>query len=227
MEDEKNAQKNLKRLLALVAVFAMAITLITVPNASAQADEAASGTYATAGTWWGGGSTMVCYAAEDSTILDLETSKGYWPNGGFPWWSAVIMELNEDGNYVVTEIVPDDGSNDKGAIELTTGRLVICYHDGNEDANSVAFYDSLVVGDVLTYVGLWGGTPDWATLAEGGDVATFSKYVAPVEPECTHEGVVHMDAVEPGCHYNGNVEYWVCYECESFWTDEALTQITN
>ena len=220
-------KKNLKRFLALVAVFAMAITLITVPNASAQADEAASGTYATAGTWWGGGSTMVCYAAEDSTILDLETSKGYWPNGGFPWWSAVIMELNEDGNYVVTEIVPDDGTNDKGAIELTTGRLVICYHDGNEDANSVAFYDSLVVGDVLTYVGLWGGTPDWATLAEGGDVATFSKYVEPVEPECTHEGVVHMDAVEPGCHYNGNVEYWVCYECESFWTDEALTQVTN
>jgi len=38
---------------------------------------------------------------------------------------------------------------------------------------------------------------------------------------------VHMDAVEPGCHYDGNVEYWICYECEQVWADEALTQLTN
>jgi len=39
--------------------------------------------------------------------------------------------------------------------------------------------------------------------------------------------LVHMDAVEPGCHFDGNVEYWICYECEQVWTDEALTQLTN
>ena len=39
--------------------------------------------------------------------------------------------------------------------------------------------------------------------------------------------VAHIEAVAPGCHYNGNVEYWVCYECEQFWQDEALTQLTN
>ena len=38
---------------------------------------------------------------------------------------------------------------------------------------------------------------------------------------------VHMEAVEPGCHYEGNIEYWVCYECEQVWTDEALTQLSN
>ncbi|MBQ3002714.1 MAG: hypothetical protein IJD82_03170, partial [Clostridia bacterium] len=44
----------------------------------------------------------------------------------------------------------------------------------------------------------------------------------------TGEGnLVHMDAVEPGCHYTGNVEYWICYECEQVWTDEALTQLSN
>ena len=112
----KMLKKNLKRLLALVAVFAMAITLITVPNASAQADEAASGTYATANTWWGGGSYLVGYAAADSTIKDVETAKGFWPEGGFPWWTAVVMDQNEDGNYVVTEIIAADGSSDKGDI---------------------------------------------------------------------------------------------------------------
>ncbi len=51
----------------------------------------------------------------------------------------------------------------------------------------------------------------------------------PIENDqpCTHEGLVHMDAVEPGCHMNGNIEHWVCYDCETFWADEALTQITN
>ena len=37
----------------------------------------------------------------------------------------------------------------------------------------------------------------------------------------------HFEAVEPGCHYAGNVEYWVCYECEQVWIDEALTQVSN
>ena len=39
--------------------------------------------------------------------------------------------------------------------------------------------------------------------------------------------VVHIEAVEPGCHYEGNIEYWICYDCERVWQDEALTQLTN
>jgi ribosomal protein L37AE/L43A len=42
-----------------------------------------------------------------------------------------------------------------------------------------------------------------------------------------HTNLVHMDAVAPGCHMDGNVEYWVCYDCGSVWTDEALTQVSN
>ncbi len=42
----------------------------------------------------------------------------------------------------------------------------------------------------------------------------------------THN-LVHFDAVEPGCHYNGNVEYWFCTDCEGFWTDEACTVMSN
>ena len=43
----------------------------------------------------------------------------------------------------------------------------------------------------------------------------------------TEHNIVHMDAVEPGCHYIGNIEYWYCSVCGSHWQDEALTQITN
>ena len=44
---------------------------------------------------------------------------------------------------------------------------------------------------------------------------------------CAHEGLVHMDAVEPACHFNGNIEYWVCYDCEGVWQNAELTQLTN
>ena len=47
--------------------------------------------------------------------------------------------------------------------------------------------------------------------------------LAPIE----HANLVHMDAVQPGCHYIGNIEYWVCYDCETVWADKDLTQITN
>ena len=62
------------------------------------------------------------------------------------------------------------------------------------------------------------------------------EYDAACDPECNlcgemrdvHvEGIIHFDAVEPGCHYIGNIEYWFCPECEGFWADEALTQLTN
>ena len=62
------------------------------------------------------------------------------------------------------------------------------------------------------------------------------EYDAACDPECNlcgelrdvhTEGIIHFDAVEPGCHYNGNIEYWFCPECEGFWADEALTQLTN
>ena len=47
------------------------------------------------------------------------------------------------------------------------------------------------------------------------------------EEGCAHAGLVHMEAVEAACHYDGNIEYWVCYDCETVWQDEALTQLTN
>ena len=46
-------------------------------------------------------------------------------------------------------------------------------------------------------------------------------------PSIEHANLVHMEAVAPGCHYIGNIEYWVCYDCETVWANEELTQITN
>lgn len=43
------------------------------------------------------------------------------------------------------------------------------------------------------------------------------------------QDVVHIEAVEPGCHYEGNVEYWYCTNPEhgTVWTDEDRTQVSN
>ena len=48
----------------------------------------------------------------------------------------------------------------------------------------------------------------------------------PEEPEHKHD-LVHVEAVEPGCHFTGNIEHWYCKTCDTVWSDEALTQVTN
>ena len=37
----------------------------------------------------------------------------------------------------------------------------------------------------------------------------------------------YVPAKEATCTEAGNVEYWTCYECEQFWFDAALTQLTT
>ena len=46
-------------------------------------------------------------------------------------------------------------------------------------------------------------------------------------PALGNDKLQHVEAKEPTATENGNVEYWFCPECEQFWTDEALTQLTN
>lgn len=41
----------------------------------------------------------------------------------------------------------------------------------------------------------------------------------------THEHTLrHVDAEQPGCEEQGNLEYWVCDECGKYFSDEAATQ---
>ena len=44
---------------------------------------------------------------------------------------------------------------------------------------------------------------------------------------CSHKALVHVDAKAATCYENGTQEYWYCEDCESAWSDEALTRITN
>ena len=227
-------KNNFKKLLAALTVFAMALALVAVPVASAQAAPT-SGTYKTGNTWWGSGSYMVGYAAESGTIQDLETKMGYWPEGGFAWWSAITIDLQSDGTWVVKEVITPSAENNLADVELTTGRLVVMYHEEcakdpgfANAADNLAFFNSLKVGDKLSALGLWGNEVDWTALSKNEDQATFTKIEeepeVPVHPE--HD-LVHVEAVEPGCHYEGNIEHWYCLDCETVWQDEALTQVTN
>ena len=95
-----------------------------------------------------------------------------------------------------------------------------CYGDPNTITVQVSAGDEIVL-----YVGTMDA--DWnapeATLtitaiftAEGGE-----------EGPCTHENLIHVEAVEPGCYEEGNIEHWYCEDCEIVWADEALTQVTN
>ncbi|MBQ3100088.1 MAG: hypothetical protein IJC50_03775, partial [Clostridia bacterium] len=51
-------------------------------------------------------------------------------------------------------------------------------------------------------------------------------YVADVVP-AAHTDVVYVEAIDPKCHYTGNVEYWVCNACDTVALDADFTQISN
>ena len=44
--------------------------------------------------------------------------------------------------------------------------------------------------------------------------------------EAAHK-VGKVEAHEPDCHRDGNVEYWTCAYCGNVWLDEAMTQVSN
>ncbi|MCD8015542.1 MAG: Ig-like domain-containing protein [Lachnospiraceae bacterium] len=58
------------------------------------------------------------------------------------------------------------------------------------------------------------------------DVGVFTVYsVAGSEilDQCDHENVTHVAAVVATCTTAGNIEYWYCADCETYFSDEALT----
>ena len=55
---------------------------------------------------------------------------------------------------------------------------------------------------------------------------TITNYLSLVIP-ALQDSAEYVPAKAATCTENGNVEYWVCYECEQVWADAALTQLTN
>lgn len=53
---------------------------------------------------------------------------------------------------------------------------------------------------------------------------TWDKLVRPAQ--CTHT-MTHTPAVAPTCDRGGNVEYWYCDSCQTYWLDEAGTKATT
>ena len=103
----------------------------------------------------------------------------------------------------------------------------VCHELTNENAaHSIKFVEAVaptcyVDGNNAYYTCEWCGSC-WLD-AELTDVTNVKNVVAPAE----HKTLVHMDAKAPGCHYIGNVEYWMCYDCETVWTDAELKMLSN
>ena len=131
-------------------------------------------------------------------------------NGGAGYvysWTA-----EEDGELTITM----NGDNWTFVINNMTAYAYGDNHFASDGVNTETV--SVAAGDEIQIVI---GTEDW-TAAEISFTAAFAG-----DGACKHKGLVHMEAVAPGCHYNGNIEHWYCNDCETVWTDEALTQISN
>ena len=188
-------------------------------------ENAAMVTFANGYDWTAQVNQIYMFATDDATA-SISSLTGQ-DAATYAWFHTVVLEENEDGNY---EVKAAGFGKDTGAIAETlgAGKVIIMAHDTTSYVDSFNWLKALAVGDVVAMNSAWdevNGTY--------GDVEVYFSIAdeepeVPVEPEQpTHENVIHYAAVEPGCHYNGSIEYWFCPDCEGFWTDEALTQVTN
>lgn len=65
---------------------------------------------------------------------------------------------------------------------------------------------------------------------EGVEIITnataMADYISyPSNMQCPHTMVVKFDREEPTCGRSGNTDYWYCYTCNSYFTDEACTHM--
>ncbi|MBR3778112.1 MAG: carbohydrate binding domain-containing protein, partial [Clostridia bacterium] len=162
----------------------------------------------------------------DSSVLELLEAVGNFSDTGYSFgpktknpftinFCDAIAESNYTGELFATLTfkVKDDAVAGTYALTLTFD----CEGD---------FYGAGIEMPVVNFDGADGSV---------SVVVCAHEYDGACDPDCNlcgeirdvHTGLIHFDAVEPGCHYIGNIEYWFCPDCEGFWADEALTQVTN
>ncbi len=56
----------------------------------------------------------------------------------------------------------------------------------------------------------------------GTEAAAFE-----MDAKCAHAYLQHVEAKDPGCDFDGNQEYWICYDCEMVWLDADCTIVSN
>ena len=81
-----------------------------------------------------------------------------------------------------------------------------CHRDGNVEYWTCAYCGNVWLDEAMTQV---------------------SNKLSVIIPAKGDVEVKHVPAKEATVDAEGNIEYWYCEECEQFWTDEALTQLTN
>ena len=124
---------------------------------------------------------------------------------------TVTMPTDMDWMFTYSNFGPDieDYMDDVYGSEL---------YSTDEDVNPIVI--EVKAGDILQLqINTYDPENVWNTPA--GTISYTADF------QVVHTNVQHVEAVDPGCHYKGNIEYWFCPDCEQFWQDEALTQVTN
>ena len=143
-------------------------------------------------------------------VVDLEL----YNNGAYYKWVATAdgtLTLTIEGQYWIYFV--------NNETEGTWGDRFYGV-DGDPNTYSV----EVKAGDVLL-IGF--GTLDENWMTPASTLVVTLELATAEEGPCKHENLVHVEAVEPGCYTEGNIEHWYCEECETVWSDEALTMITN
>jgi len=183
----------------------------------------------------GGAFSLVAYIGGVKTDIKeamVAYSKALDANGYYPLTADLQMFLQVYGanqGWYMAGLSPIEGI---GSADPSSAWMFCCYTEAVEEDGECKHENLVHMEAVEPGCHMDGNIEHWyctacETVWQDEALTQITNHKNVVLP-ATGEGLlVHMDAVEPACHYEGNVEYWVCYTCEQVWTDEALTQKTN
>lgn len=189
-----------KKVLALLTVLVMVLSIVAVPNVSANADEAKGEINFANGYDWTNQSTQFYAFASASEEANAGTLTGQGV-GFMGWFSGIVLERDENYNYVVKVVAPADGTNEAEAEPLGEGKIAIVWHSDAATAHpeTAAFFAGLQVGDVLTASTYW---ENFAGAAGAQTTLSFTKAtegsVGPKAPTKAALGVVNGLGDVPG-----------------------------
>ena len=176
---------------------------------------------------------IVSANAGSAFALKNESGSGYMMTG-----SEATITSDQKIQFADNTAVWTCGKNDNG-LTLTNGTAFLTGHGGGLTTGSASdvakrawSYDSdqLIITSSTgsAYVVYYSsGDKAFRAVKTSDETNGYKVYLFVKDDACTHANAKHEAAKDATCSATGNLEYWYCADCETYFSDAACTKETT
>ncbi len=155
---------------------------------------------------------MLCYEitnpdAAHNVIHVAAVEPTCYDNGNVEYWYCDLCGTawTDDCLMMQTNVLSVILPMAHGSIVQVEAVAPTCYESGNIEYWYCEYCGQAWADEALTLVTNWKNA---------------------IIPAC-HWNIIHVEAKDPTCYEDGNIEYWCCADCGAVWLDEACTMNSN